>query len=226
MASQSFQMVMRSGPTPGKVFPLDKNEIYIGRDVNSDLVISDSEVSRKHARITLQAGGFVLEDLGSTNGTFVNGQRLIGPHLLRQGELVMLGENVSLTFEPGFDPDATMVSAPSPVAVFPQSQPPYEPQPLPTRQEYPGAPPARQEYAPSPLRPAPQQTYSGQVPQSPSEPFYEPEPLEDRRRSRTWIYAGCGCLLVLVCLLAAGAYAFDYLNLYCTPPFNALFACP
>lgn len=244
MAAQSFQLVMRSGPTPGKVFPLEKDEIYIGRDViNNDVVISDSEVSRKHARITLQAGGYLLEDLGSTNGTFVNGQRLMGPHLLRQGELIMLGENVSLTFEPGFDPDATMVSAPGPAAVFPESPAPYQPPPSkqeypavpPTRQEYPPAPPPRQEYSPAPPprqeyapppTPAPQQTYSGQVPQGPAEPFYEPEPLEERRRSRTWIYAGCGCLLVLACLLVAGAYAFDTLNLYCTPPFNLLFACP
>jgi predicted component of type VI protein secretion system len=228
MATGSFQMVMRSGPTPGKVFPLEKNEIYVGRDVNNDVVISDSEVSRKHARITLQAGGHVLEDLGSTNGTFVNGQRLMGPHLLRQGELIMLGENVSLTFEPGFDPDATMVSSPGPAAVFPQTEKPYEPAPLPPRQEYPApaAAPARQDYAPPPPQPVRQPTYTGQVPQGPAEPYYEPEPVEDRRRSRTWIYAGCGCLLVLVCLLAAGAYAFDYLNLYCTPPFNLLFACP
>jgi predicted component of type VI protein secretion system len=128
MASTSYQLVMRSGPTPGKAYSLDKEEIFIGRDVNSDVVISDSEVSRKHARIILQAGGYTLEDLGSTNGTFVNGQRLMGPHLLRPGELIMLGENVSLTYEPGFDPDATMVSAPAPrgsADVFPQ--PPRRP---------------------------------------------------------------------------------------------------
>ena len=232
MASQFFQMVMRSGPTPGKVFPLEKNEIFIGRDVNNDVVISDSEVSRKHARITIQAGGHVLEDLGSTNGTFVNGQRLMGPHLLRQGELIMFGENVSLTFEPGFDPDATQVSTPGPVAVYPSGQPTYEPSPPPTRQEYPAVPPARQDYPPVPSTrqeyapPPPQQTYSGQVPQGPAEPFYEPEPYEEPRRNRSWVYAGCGCLLVLACLLVAGAYAFDYLDLYCTPPFNILVACP
>jgi hypothetical protein len=212
MASQTYQLVMRSGPTPGKIFPLNKDEIYIGRDINNDVVISDSEVSRKHSRMVLQAGGYVLEDLGSTNGTFVNGQRLMGPHLLRAGELLMLGENVSLTFEAGFDADATMVSAPSPVTVYPQ----------PARQEA-QPPPPRPEPIPPPIHPAPPPpAYSGQIPQGPPEPQYY-EPVEPERRSnRNLIFAGCGCLLVALCLLLTAAFAFDSLNLYCTPPFNAL----
>ena len=78
-------LIMRTGPNPGKSFELTKNELYIGRDINNDIVINDSEISRKHARLILQAGGYVLEDLGSTNGSFVNGQRLMGPHVLRPG---------------------------------------------------------------------------------------------------------------------------------------------
>jgi hypothetical protein len=222
---------MRSGPTPGQAFPLTKNEISIGRDISNDVVISDSEISRKHARLILQSGGYVLEDLGSTNGTFVNGQRLMGPHLLRPGELIMLGENVSLTYEPGFDQDATMVSSPGPrpgtAEVFSQPPPrPYEP----PRQYEPPQPVYTQEPVQQPRSVAPQPVsppaYSGQIPQGPPEPYYEPEPPAEPRRNRTWIYASCGCLLVLACLLAAGAYAFDTLNLYCTPPFNLLFSCP
>jgi hypothetical protein len=208
MAPQSFVLIMRTGPNPGKSFEITKNEIYIGRDVNNDIVINDSEISRKHARLILQAGGFVLEDLGSTNGTFVNGQRLMGPHVLRPGELVMLGENVSLAFESGYDADATMVSAPAPM-------PAYNSEPPPPRQG--NVPPVQ-----GPPSIPPRQTYTGQVPMGPAEPYYEPIP-EEKRDRRVLIYAGCGCLIVLLCILIAAAYAFDSLNLYCTPPFNVLF---
>ncbi len=124
MAPQSYMLIMRTGPNPGKSFELTKNELYIGRDINNDIVINDSEISRKHARLILQAGGYVLEDLGSTNGSFVNGQRLMGPHVLRPGEVVMLGENVSLAFEPGYDADATMVAASVQTSTY-ISEPPH-----------------------------------------------------------------------------------------------------
>jgi S-DNA-T family DNA segregation ATPase FtsK/SpoIIIE len=61
-----FQLIMRSGPTPGKVFQLKNDEVFIGRDVGNDIVINDAEISRRHARLSVQAGGYILEDLGST----------------------------------------------------------------------------------------------------------------------------------------------------------------
>jgi len=105
-----FQFVMRSGPTPGKVFPLEGPEIIIGRDNTSSLMINDAEVSRKHTRLVWQSLGYVVEDLGSTNGTFVNGQRLTTPYVLRGGESVSLGENIVLVYESTADPDATVLS--------------------------------------------------------------------------------------------------------------------
>ncbi|MCZ7552248.1 MAG: FHA domain-containing protein [Anaerolineales bacterium] len=85
MASQTYQLVMHKGPNPGKIFELVQDELTIGRDITNRIVINDAEVSRKHARLTLQSGAYVIEDLGSTNGTFVDSQRLIGPHMLRPG---------------------------------------------------------------------------------------------------------------------------------------------
>ena len=73
----NFRLVMRSGPTVGKVYPLDKNELFLGRDLSNDIVINDPEISRRHSRLFLQGNTFAIEDMGSTNGTFVNGQRLI-----------------------------------------------------------------------------------------------------------------------------------------------------
>jgi hypothetical protein len=106
MVSQSYQLVMQKGPNPGKIYELSQEEITIGRDISNRLVINDPEVSRRHARLTSQSGGFVIEDLGSTNGTFVDGQRLMGPHLLRPGQTVTWRK--SPWYEAlGFDPNAT-----------------------------------------------------------------------------------------------------------------------
>jgi hypothetical protein len=211
MASLSFHLIMRSGPNPGKSHELTKSEIYIGRDIHNDVVINDAEVSRKHARVVMQAGGYVLEDLGSTNGTFVDGQRLMGPHVLRPNELIMLGENISLVFETSYDADATVVAAPpQPAKSTPSrvvSQPSYVP----------AASSVEEPVASS----EPQPAYTGQVPAGPAEPYYEALP-EEKRNTRTLLLAGCGCLLVVLCLVIGGAFIFDWLNLYCTTPFNSL----
>lgn len=197
MASASFQLVMRSGPTPGKTFPLDKSELYIGRDVTNDIVINDAEISRKHSRLVQQGSGYILEDLGSTNGTFVNGQRLMGPHLLNAGELVMFGENVGLVYEVSqFDPNATVVSA-TPVI--------------------PPQPPVQRPVSPPPYTPVEPPQYVQQVPQSPVEPLMAEPPKKNN--TRTWILAGCGCLVVLICICVVIPLLVDYLDLYCKEPF-------
>jgi pSer/pThr/pTyr-binding forkhead associated (FHA) protein len=105
-----FQLVMRSGPTPGKVFPLKEDEVFIGRDVGNDIVINDAEISRRHARLAIQAGGYILEDLGSTNGTAVNADRLTSRHVMRVGEVISFGEHTALAFEAVTDDkEATVV---------------------------------------------------------------------------------------------------------------------
>jgi len=218
MASQSYQLIMRSGPTPGKAFDLNKGEMYIGRDVNNDIVVNDSEVSRKHARLVLQTGGFMLEDLGSTNGTFVNGQRLMGPHILRPGEMIMFGENVSMAYEAGYDADATMVSA-APQPAYP---PPAAAAPRPSQR--PAYAPPPQSYTPPPQQAAPQRpaqpAYTGQVPEGPGESYYEEQPEESNTRRRNWILAGAGCLIVLLCVVVGGLFLVDSLRLWCVAPFR------
>ncbi len=115
MAIQNYRLSMRSGPTPGKIFPLEQEEIFVGRDLANDVPVNDPEVSRRHARFIMQADGIVLEDLGSTNGTFVNGQRLATPQVLRPGDVLTFGENVTMLFElAAYDPDATMVASKPP----------------------------------------------------------------------------------------------------------------
>ena len=146
MASQ-FQLIMRSGPTPGASFTLEGDQLNIGRDSANEIVINDAEISRRHARLTFQGGKYVLEDLGSTNGTFVNGQRLAGPRVLKAGEVVSFGEQIVMIFEATyFDAGATVVSpraAPVPAAPRPVMVPPPPPP------EYVGSLPASP--APAPL---------------------------------------------------------------------------
>lgn len=111
MTTQSYQLVMRVGPSPGKIFTLSQSEVYIGRDINNEIVVNDAEISRRHSRLTAHSGGYTIEDLGSTNGTFVNGQRIAGQQLLEAGQTVRLGENITFSYEmTGYDPDATIAS--------------------------------------------------------------------------------------------------------------------
>ena len=110
-----YQLTMRSGPNPGTVYALDGDQISIGRDSSNEISVNDAEVSRRHARLTFQGGKYVLEDMGSTNGTFVNGQRLTGPRVLKSGEVVSLGEQIVFVYEAvDSDPGATMVSPRNP----------------------------------------------------------------------------------------------------------------
>ena len=72
------RLVVRRGPQPNQVYEMNKDVVAVGRDITNDIVINDPEVSRHHCRMTRTPTGCTLEDLGSTNGTFVNGQRLTG----------------------------------------------------------------------------------------------------------------------------------------------------
>jgi hypothetical protein len=92
-------LTVQAGPGAGQRFTLSKPETIIGRHPGNDVVIEHQEVSRRHASITREGGGFVLRDLGSNNGTFVNGRRLSGPQALRNGDVIALGEAAQLVFQ-------------------------------------------------------------------------------------------------------------------------------
>jgi pSer/pThr/pTyr-binding forkhead associated (FHA) protein len=147
-----YQIVMRAGPTPGKVFPVSGESFTIGREPGNGIVINDAEISRKHARMSLQGTTYSIEDLGSTNGTFVNGVRLTAPHALRPNEVIAFGEQISVVFEAVVvsDPNATMLHAAKPSTPAPTPAPVSQPisQPIPS---YAGQVPA----GPEPVNPAP-----------------------------------------------------------------------
>ena len=93
----------------------------IGRDPAVDFVIPDSDVSARHASVTPRDAGCAIEDLGSTNGTFVNGQRISAVHEVKPGDRIQLGGTVM---------EARGVAAPPPPARAP-TPPPAAPTPPP-----------------------------------------------------------------------------------------------
>lgn len=83
-----------------QVILLDKEQFTVGRDVNSDICLRDSSVSRRHANLYHQDQGFLIEDLGSTNGTYLNNQR-IQKEALTNGDVLRLGHCVLMYLEEG-----------------------------------------------------------------------------------------------------------------------------
>lgn len=99
MLNKTYQLIIRRGPNEGQEFSLTSVITTIGRDPMADVTINDPELSRQHARLVETAVGYELEDLGSTNGTYVDGQLLAGgPVPLQPGQEIVLGSNVALLF--------------------------------------------------------------------------------------------------------------------------------
>ena len=123
------------GPGAGSRFDIGAAPATIGRGAVNDIQIEGTWVSRRHARIAWSGTEYVLEDLGSTNGTFVNGERVRGPHALNSGDRLQLGTKVELGFEmyvpdphyaqpvaPGIAPSPASSAGPPP-AYAPPSEP-------------------------------------------------------------------------------------------------------
>ncbi|MCL1871778.1 MAG: FHA domain-containing protein [Promicromonosporaceae bacterium] len=93
-ATGPTRLVVVAGPLQGTSLPLTNSSILIGRSPGSTLVLDDDYSSSRHARIFPQGGQWFLEDLGSTNGTFVNDQRVTGVVPLPPGVGVQIGRSV------------------------------------------------------------------------------------------------------------------------------------
>jgi len=212
MAKGQYRLVMRQGPVPGQIFELTKDEVSIGRDIANDFVINDAEVSRRHAKLTLEGDRYKIEDLNSTNGTYIDGQRLIGPHLMAIGEIIMFGDNVGVIFdgepaEPGMEVTRQSDLGATPVSAIPTPADSYA-QP--------------QTVLPSQMTniPAPVEEAAG----------IEPETEEGtaKKPANSWLMAGCGCAIVVLLLLIALFVFIDQPwnpggGLYCKTPFDIVF---
>jgi pSer/pThr/pTyr-binding forkhead associated (FHA) protein len=107
-------LIMTHGPQPGQTFPLVDLIITVGRDLANDIVIQDPEISRRHARMRRWKHGYSIEDVGSTNGTSVNGQPITEPRLLRPNDRLKVGTNVQFQYVQDAAPREGVI-APRPV---------------------------------------------------------------------------------------------------------------
>jgi pSer/pThr/pTyr-binding forkhead associated (FHA) protein len=110
-------LTVKDGASAGQRFELDGDKT-IGRE-GADIVIDDSQMSRRHARLGMRDGALEIEDLGSTNGTFVNGAKIGGVTQLSPGDTIRVGMT-TLQLEGAASaatvaaPAVTMPSAPAP----------------------------------------------------------------------------------------------------------------
>lgn len=87
--SVTLVMVKADGST--KDVPLERDQTLVGRDEHARVRIPVPQVSRRHCQITVAGKGATIEDLGSSNGTFVNGKRIRQSHALAAGDLLTIG---------------------------------------------------------------------------------------------------------------------------------------
>ncbi len=91
-------LIVLAGGVVGEVHALDVDVTVLGRGGEADIKVDDAGISRRHARVTRGPNGFVVEDLGSTNGTFVGDQPVKEPTPLRDGDRIGLGKTAVIKF--------------------------------------------------------------------------------------------------------------------------------
>ncbi len=206
-------LIVRSGPRAGERIEL-VGELVVGRE-NADVTVNDDEVSRRHLAVRPHEDGVELEDLGSTNGTFVDGARLSAVVVLSSSARVILGETeIEIEVEepePEFDPGATRLRERPPerdatiVAPVPAAPPPDA--------TIAGAPvPPRPRAAPAePRRPAPVAAAPGPAAAVGAQPFGSFTPAAPARRrggaaTRQWGAAGVVFLVIIATAIALIIY--------------------
>jgi len=186
----------------------------IGRSPDNQLVVNDPQASSHHAQIYPDGQGYLLVDLGSTNGTFVNEQPLIShsPRMLNAGDVLRIG-NTSFSYEAIGAPQDGQIAPgqyggpayeQTVIGYNPVPQAPQQPYPQQPQQGYPQQPPDYQGYTPpaqQPYAPAP-----GQV----GFPGYPATAVQPQKKSRLGLWIA---LIVIVLLVAAGGVGgYVYLN--------------
>jgi pSer/pThr/pTyr-binding forkhead associated (FHA) protein len=109
MSDRAFALRFISGKYQGGEFPLRENgELVIGRSSDLDMVLIEDMVSRKHAKIALAPGQITISDLGSTNGTFVNGEKVKRARL-KEGDRILIGTSILKLVSVTRHPDAAII---------------------------------------------------------------------------------------------------------------------
>lgn len=207
------RLVVKHGPNPEQEYSLAPVEVTIGRSSNNVITIADPEISRRHACIRSDGGRYFIEDWGSTNGTFVNDQRINNRVMLFNEDEIRLGDKLTLQFltgQEGLLPESDYVYRDTADAVtIVESTPQAKPE---------EAVPEEAVWEEAPVVPA-----APAVPatQAPSDQFIVPE--QDAARSQFRLrLLGCGCgFLLIIFLCMAMVYFLDAYQggrlLYCGP---------
>jgi pSer/pThr/pTyr-binding forkhead associated (FHA) protein len=187
-----WNISIQKGSGAGKSMELGQ-ELSIGREIDNNLVINEPKASRRHAVIRQQGGSYILIDQGSSNGTFLNGQLVAQPTLLKNGDRIMVGDTEILISDPKLtmlEAQATMLEAQAtmlePQPTPPVASPPVPPAPV-VRQTRPARPSS------SPGLPA--------IQSSSAPPLPVGRPVKGRRRTPIWVWlAGIGAIVVVILL--------------------------
>jgi len=101
LGSQEVFLYAEHGPGTGQLLPVAEGALILGRSSSCDLRLPHASISRRHARLTRRGERLFLEDLGSQNGTFLDDERLAGPHELLVGQRIHIGPAVLRIRVPG-----------------------------------------------------------------------------------------------------------------------------
>lgn len=91
VAGRSHYLLVLEGPRTGELYRLERGDTIVGRSEDAGIRLTEGSVSRRHARLSVSDEGLFIEDLGSANGTFCNGQRVTSAHVVEDGEIVTFG---------------------------------------------------------------------------------------------------------------------------------------
>ena len=201
MNTPASRLIVRRGKTPQPEYSLTDQTVVIGREAINDIMFQELEISRRHASISFAGGQYTIEDLASTNGTFVNGRRISTPTMLSDGDVLDLGDSVSLVFAAVPASDITRAETTSGEI----SQPP---EPGASEPEY--APPQEVPQFSQPTAQTPQPTWQTSQPSypAPDPTQMAPMPPPAEKRDRRRLYIGCGCLVLLLLAGCVATYAF------------------
>jgi pSer/pThr/pTyr-binding forkhead associated (FHA) protein len=143
-------LVAKTGALKGQRFAVRTPVVNIGRADYNDIVLADESVSTAHAKLQRREGIWILVDLDSTNGSFVDGERIAGESPVPPGATLRLGD-ISLSFEP--TDDAAGVQKGGATRLLEVVKPPAPAKPAPAKSAPPPAKAAPAKTAPKPVRP-------------------------------------------------------------------------
>jgi hypothetical protein len=197
----------------GKEYPIPDVGITIGRDATADIVVAQTAVSRRHAQVMANSSGYVVNDL-STNGVFVNGEKVQSGHTLSRADVIRVGTeefrfyaDLAPIGKAGAAAPSTAAAAP---AAAPSPNPAAPPAPAPAS---PPTPPARPAVAPPAAAPAspppaPKAPASAPAPARPAAPAPTAPPPSAAtppaaaKSVNTWV----GVAIIVVLAAAIGGY--------------------